>query len=259
MSDKISCNVIQDLLVLYEDEACSEESCKLIEDHLSKCEVCRDIYEKAMKTVPVTMEDRQEEERFVRFAKKMKRKLNSFYIIPIALFLLLVLMIDYAWSEYFSVWINSVAAKDVKITELYQLDTGDISCTIQTDRPFAHITDYGIQIDGTPDGDNDEAWYELHFQYLMPWQDEEDSFYSDCNGKISFIFPMTQTVHYDYLYTCSSIFYTGKNKSDKAIIWKEGQSVEKAPPEIQKKADQYYLLEEEHYGYPIYIRSGERK
>lgn len=40
----MDCNVIKDLLPLYIDECCSEESGKLIADHLKNCESCRTIY-----------------------------------------------------------------------------------------------------------------------------------------------------------------------------------------------------------------------
>ena len=35
---KISCDMIQDLLPLYHDGVCSEESKKIIEEHLQICE-----------------------------------------------------------------------------------------------------------------------------------------------------------------------------------------------------------------------------
>ena len=37
---KVHCDVIQDLLPLYADEACSEESRKLVEEHIAECEDC---------------------------------------------------------------------------------------------------------------------------------------------------------------------------------------------------------------------------
>ena len=38
---KISCEVVKDLLPLYKDGVCSEESKGLVEEHLSNCEECR--------------------------------------------------------------------------------------------------------------------------------------------------------------------------------------------------------------------------
>lgn len=40
---KIKCEIIQDLLPLYHDKVCSEESSKLVENHLNECENCKKI------------------------------------------------------------------------------------------------------------------------------------------------------------------------------------------------------------------------
>ena len=37
----IPCDTIRDLLPLYHDEVCSQESRKLVEEHLAGCESCR--------------------------------------------------------------------------------------------------------------------------------------------------------------------------------------------------------------------------
>ena len=41
---KYPCSLIQDLLPLYHDGVCSEESSKIIEAHLSECSSCKDYY-----------------------------------------------------------------------------------------------------------------------------------------------------------------------------------------------------------------------
>ena len=40
-----SCDVILDLLPLYVDGVCSEESSKFVEEHISKCESCKKLLE----------------------------------------------------------------------------------------------------------------------------------------------------------------------------------------------------------------------
>ncbi|MBR2482043.1 MAG: zf-HC2 domain-containing protein [Oscillospiraceae bacterium] len=42
----ISCHVIEDLLPLYHDGVCSEESRALVEEHLSRCEACAALHRK---------------------------------------------------------------------------------------------------------------------------------------------------------------------------------------------------------------------
>ena len=43
--DNMDCNVIKDLLPLYVDACCSEESARLVAEHLDVCESCRKIYD----------------------------------------------------------------------------------------------------------------------------------------------------------------------------------------------------------------------
>ena len=42
----LECEVIRDLLPLYADEACSEQSRKLVNEHLLDCADCRDMLQK---------------------------------------------------------------------------------------------------------------------------------------------------------------------------------------------------------------------
>ena len=45
----MDCNVIRDLLPLYVDDCCTEQSSDLVKEHLDKCKGCQRIYS-AMKT-----------------------------------------------------------------------------------------------------------------------------------------------------------------------------------------------------------------
>lgn len=52
MSDKkTECNIIKDLLPLYVDGVVSEESKKLVDEHLQDCETCKQEYEKAKENI----------------------------------------------------------------------------------------------------------------------------------------------------------------------------------------------------------------
>ena len=46
----MDCNVIKDLLPLYVDECCSEESTRLVAEHLDVCESCRKVYSQMCET-----------------------------------------------------------------------------------------------------------------------------------------------------------------------------------------------------------------
>ena len=70
---KITCNIIEDLLPLYVDDMVSEDSRKLVEEHLKECPACRKMQEEMMtvlivepmkapyvKSIPNELEDLQQ-------------------------------------------------------------------------------------------------------------------------------------------------------------------------------------------------------
>lgn len=71
---KYNCGIIDDLLPLYLDGACSEESKTAIEAHLLSCEVCRDKLArmKADNVIPETVKAGREIT-LTKYAKKIKR------------------------------------------------------------------------------------------------------------------------------------------------------------------------------------------
>ena len=74
----ISCKIIEDLLPLYIDGVCSEESKKLVEEHLSECSRCEDMF-KQMKSLCLPKQDidvnLNEAEALRDLSKKWNRKL----------------------------------------------------------------------------------------------------------------------------------------------------------------------------------------
>ena len=51
----IKCEVIRDILPLYVDDACSKESCDLIEEHIKSCEKCNDELESMKGEVKISL------------------------------------------------------------------------------------------------------------------------------------------------------------------------------------------------------------
>ncbi|WP_303804408.1 zf-HC2 domain-containing protein [Ruminococcus flavefaciens] len=73
MKNTIECNVIVDLLPLYKEEICSEETKILVEEHLAECADCRRLSEQV--TIPEVgkKEAPTETETFKKVGKKLKR------------------------------------------------------------------------------------------------------------------------------------------------------------------------------------------
>ena len=73
MKNNISCNVIVDILPLYNEEICSDETKKLVEEHLVECADCRRLSEQV--TIPEVekKEAPNETETFKKVGKKLKK------------------------------------------------------------------------------------------------------------------------------------------------------------------------------------------
>lgn len=84
------CEIVQDLLPLYYDDACSAVSRQLVEDHLKSCEKCQRIYEELQDTTIDTMIQKESEGVLERHAKKEK---NAAYKAGVVIALLLVIPI----------------------------------------------------------------------------------------------------------------------------------------------------------------------
>ena len=141
--NKISCDVVKDLLPLYKDEVCSEKSKELIENHLTECEDCRRYLDALNSELPpITLSENGIDGRSgdsssmasdcIKLFQKIDRRLNWMKVIGIlsvCIPLLVVSTILYVVKDYnkdLYLFDRRVAAEDVRITELYQLESGDI-------------------------------------------------------------------------------------------------------------------------------------
>lgn len=84
------CEIVQDLLPLYYDDACSAVSRQLVEDHLKTCQKCQRTYEELQDTTIDTMIQKESEGVLERHAKKEK---NAAYKAGVVIALLLVIPI----------------------------------------------------------------------------------------------------------------------------------------------------------------------
>ena len=91
---KYSCHVILDLLPLYHDGVCSEDSKKIVEQHLAECEECREFYENLLESDAIEEDSfhASEELRKASFLKNIQHKFVRRQILVglLSVFLLLV-------------------------------------------------------------------------------------------------------------------------------------------------------------------------
>ena len=76
---RYACNLIRDLLPLYHDEVCSEESKQAVEEHFEECQKCQEYYQKLNESdiVELASFDEEIEEKKAESLKKVKRKLKK--------------------------------------------------------------------------------------------------------------------------------------------------------------------------------------
>lgn len=100
--EMITCEVIQDLLPLYEDGCCSEQSRKIVETHLGQCSDCRDKSRLYRERLPLANYTEKEEEaadqKGIRQGIRLITRWRRIGILSLCLVLLLVFVGFPAWN-----------------------------------------------------------------------------------------------------------------------------------------------------------------
>lgn len=93
----IPCNVIVDLLPLYKEDICSEETKELVEEHLRSCEDCRQLC--GQLTVPQTENKSlpNEAETFKKVGKNLKK--GKFYRRSLMIIITVIVIVNAAWLK----------------------------------------------------------------------------------------------------------------------------------------------------------------
>ncbi len=269
--NRISCNIIRDLMILYDDNVCSEESRQMVEEHIAECGECRKIYQNARADLPNISLKRDEEEAGVdeadelreiarRACRKLERKITYRHILTVGIALFVIVIGFTFWTEWLKYQINVVPPEDVWVTELYELESGDIYCTFKCKGSFTYVNTSGILV---PDGkrlqDYDEGWQEIYFQSSRPFDNAADcEVYKD---EVSVVFPTEikegdtierneegEWIYPDgYTRICTSIYYGRGSKEDRLLVWEQGQKIKPAPRDVEKRVrEQGFIFNEEN-------------
>ncbi|MFT4145091.1 MAG: zf-HC2 domain-containing protein [Mobilitalea sp.] len=92
---KISCKVIEDLLPLYVEDCCSEETKQLVEEHLLECEICKLKQAKLSQPIFLSKDLDADEKLYAKHAKKAFGKLQRRLIAP--MLILIMLLVPITW------------------------------------------------------------------------------------------------------------------------------------------------------------------
>lgn len=121
---KITCSIIQDLLPLYVDETLSDDSRRLVEEHLESCEECRKLLEELRQEPQYfSREDAKERKEGEKAAfQRIRRKLWKRRILSVVIAAILVFLgvrgADYAyyfWETYIPYEESGLEMRDGKL------------------------------------------------------------------------------------------------------------------------------------------------
>ena len=246
---KIPCEIIRDLLPLYQDDICSEKSRTAIEEHIKECESCRKYLKKMEGEIPIEtdrIESTAEEWKgFREFSEKVSRKLNRRIVMACGVVFLICMMLTVAlYSDAFqSYHLSKIAAEDIKAEEVYQLKDGRLYIHVQSKRRITGLsypqTDMDTDTNTVAGKDAVEAVrepkntvaYEISMDsslnpfkklmyitfkevaYVIPFEDGQ--IVAENGTKIS---------EFDYI----------GSPGEKKILWQENDEVKKAPARVEK-------------------------
>lgn len=121
---RVTCDIIRDLLPLYEDEVCSEDSKKAVQEHLKNCSSCKVYYKKIKAPFQEVMQEEQEKQENEAETKAIKqsfKKVKYYWLRVIIVITLMISVIGALALECVSRGITPSNWQAIKKAEQYML------------------------------------------------------------------------------------------------------------------------------------------
>ena len=125
---KLNCDVIQDLLPLYHDGVCSEESGRLVEAHIATCAACKDVLHGLREeTAPDTVEAAEPLVSIEMKWNKQKRRALLKGALIVTLIFGVLLGGYWGLTQWHGI---PIASENLRVVEVSQVAEGIIYCTL---------------------------------------------------------------------------------------------------------------------------------
>ena len=246
---KIPCEIIRDLLPLYQDDICSEKSRNAIEEHIKECESCRTYLKKMEGEIPIEtdkIEGTDEEWKgFREFSEKVSRKLNGRIVMACGVVFLICMMLTVAlYSDAFqSYHLSRIAAKDIKAEEVYQLKDGRLYVQVKSRRRITGLSYPKADMDTTTETavGKDAVGAAREPKNTGTYEVSMDSSINPFAGlmyitfkEVAYVIPFEDgQIITDNGTKASEFDYVGRS-GEKKILWQENDEVKKAPARVEK-------------------------
>lgn len=209
--NKITCDMYQDLLTLYIDDLCSEDSVKAVSEHLKNCNKCRDAYMLMKNNVKVPTASEQEKQERSEFKSNLTKTWKNYQkattikiITAVTILGLLILGWHLSFSRYYT-----FSGSMVNIENVCMMSDGSIAFEILTynnrEGAVRRIVPFY----------NDGRYVEMQSKLFG------DKKYSEYSSYIC-----VNPGEYD-------VIYYG-NPTDRIVVWEEGMDIPKASEELEE-------------------------
>lgn len=143
-----SCKIIEDLLPLYYDNICSEESCQLVEEHLNQCEHCRTLLKEiSSDTISLQNKPNVKPLQSIRSEWLKLRKKSLLKGLAAGICICLILFGSYIGLTQWCV--ANVATDKMDVTDVCQLSDGNIAFHLYIDDQYElSAVTYTVNDDG---------------------------------------------------------------------------------------------------------------
>ncbi len=221
---EISCEVIQDMLPLYYDNVCSNDSKRMVEEHLSYCDNCKMELEKIQDEVHIPekkiIENRNDGNVIKKISTAWKRVRLKAFIKGGLISALLMSIIILGYVGLFKWEITSVATDVVGIRDISQMEDGKIVY-------YAEIND-GYSLNRIKyDMDKEGNFYITPLRPIVkkeaepPYALEKGYDFIDIKEQEEYRGIEVKTIYYG-------------TPKDKVLIWEKGMELPKTSEEVEK-------------------------
>ena len=121
---KLSCNVVQDLLPLYHDGVCSEESKALVQEHIATCAQCKDYLHSLKEETAPDKIDTAKPLLSIQLSWNKQKRNALIKGLMIALLICATLFTSFVLATQW--YFIEISTHEMSVTEIYQLQDGRI-------------------------------------------------------------------------------------------------------------------------------------
>ncbi|SES46730.1 zf-HC2 domain-containing protein [Psychrobacillus sp. OK032] len=223
---KIQCSVIRDLLPLYYDGVCSDETKKLVEEHIASCNECKTELESLNVAIEIPMleiQNRNQDQKVIRsMAYSLKKLRKKALYKGVGITAMVGLFIFCGYYALFLWNIQSVDSENFKISDIFQLNNGHIVYSVDfLDEYDVLRVKYSLVEDGN--------FYMIPLRPIVkqktehPIGDVQEEFILQAQQENW----NNQEIH--------ALYYGSPD--DAVLIWEKGMELPKASAEMERKWD----------------------